>query len=132
MPETPKRIQLSRSKGWRMPDNTVKVDRSTGFGNPFPISKGTATSCGVTTPIWTVGTWDGPAMWMADSPDDARRMSVDAFRAWINAPDQAHLIERARTELRGKSLACWCQTGSLCHADVLLEIANSPSCEEAA
>ena len=33
------RIQLRRTKGWRMPANTLKVDRSTIFGNPF-ISEG--------------------------------------------------------------------------------------------
>lgn len=27
-------------------------------------------------------------------------------------------------ELRGKNLACWCKLDSLCHADVLLELAN--------
>ena len=26
--------------------------------------------------------------------------------------------------LRGKNLACWCAPGELCHADVLLELAN--------
>lgn len=31
----PIRIQLSRAKGWRMPSNTMKVDRSTVWGNPF-------------------------------------------------------------------------------------------------
>ena len=31
----PERIQLRRTKGWRMPANTVKVDRSTKWGNPF-------------------------------------------------------------------------------------------------
>lgn len=31
----PQRIQLSRRKGWKMPPNTVKVDRATAFGNPF-------------------------------------------------------------------------------------------------
>lgn len=29
MPDRPIRIQLRRTKGWRMPPNTVKVDRST-------------------------------------------------------------------------------------------------------
>jgi hypothetical protein len=32
---TPKRVQLSRKRGWRMPPNTVKVDRSTQWGNPW-------------------------------------------------------------------------------------------------
>nr|WP_302053882.1 DUF4326 domain-containing protein [Sphingomonas tagetis] len=32
---TPRRVQLSRAKGWRMPADTVKVDRSTKWGNPY-------------------------------------------------------------------------------------------------
>lgn len=31
----PQRIQLRRTKGWRMPPNTVKVDRTTRWGNPY-------------------------------------------------------------------------------------------------
>lgn len=30
-----------------------------------------------------------------------------------------------RSELRGKDLACWCPLDQPCHADVLLEVANS-------
>jgi hypothetical protein len=33
----PERIQLKRTKGWRMPPNSVKVDRSTQWGNPFRV-----------------------------------------------------------------------------------------------
>lgn len=29
------------------------------------------------------------------------------------------------SELRGKDLACWCPLDQPCHADVLLEVANS-------
>ena len=32
---TPHRVQLSRAADWKLPDNTVKVDRSTPWGNPF-------------------------------------------------------------------------------------------------
>ena len=35
----PRRVQLQRGKGWRMPPNTRKVDRSTVFGNPFDSVK---------------------------------------------------------------------------------------------
>lgn len=28
MVEQPRRVRLSRAKGWRMPENTVKVDRA--------------------------------------------------------------------------------------------------------
>ena len=30
-----------------------------------------------------------------------------------------------RAELRGKNIACWCRLDQPCHADILLEIANS-------
>jgi Domain of unknown function (DUF4326) len=33
----PNRIQLRRIKGWRMPPNTKKVDRSTKWGNEFKV-----------------------------------------------------------------------------------------------
>lgn len=37
---TPVRVQLRRTKGWRMPENTVKVDRHRGslWGNPITFS----------------------------------------------------------------------------------------------
>jgi hypothetical protein len=38
----PQRIQLKRTKGWRMPANTVKVDRTTKWGNPFKGGKDAA------------------------------------------------------------------------------------------
>ena len=42
----PERIQLRRKKGWKMPENTVKVDRSTKYGNPFIVGKhGTRREC---------------------------------------------------------------------------------------
>ena len=111
------------------------VDRSTGFGSPFPVTKGTSTSCGVTTPAWYVGTWNGPALWIADTREKAVRASVMAYRVWINAPAQAALRERAALELRGRDLACWCpihENGRYvpCHADVLLSVANNIPLED--
>ena len=32
----PRRVQLSRRKGWRKPENTVVVARPSRWGNPFP------------------------------------------------------------------------------------------------
>lgn len=31
------------------------------------------------------------------------------------------------TPLRGKNLACYCKPDALCHADILLELANAPA-----
>ena len=33
----PHRVQLSRTKGWRMPENTMCVSRPSRFGNPFAV-----------------------------------------------------------------------------------------------
>lgn len=33
----PVRVQLRRTKGWRMPENTVSVARPTGYGNRFRV-----------------------------------------------------------------------------------------------
>jgi len=117
----PIRVQLRRTKGWKMPPNTVKVNQSSGFRNPFPICKCKSTSMGVTTDSWVVGTWDGPAMWFLDTKQEAAELSVKAFRAWFLV---SGLLDRAKVELRGKNLACWCPLSSPCHADVLLELAN--------
>jgi hypothetical protein len=96
----PQRIQLRRTKGWRMPPNTVKVDRSTQWGNhDFIVGE------------------DGDAEFCVDMfHHDLDKFSVfhpDEYEAFI-AP------------LRGQDLACWCALDQPCHADVLLELANAP------
>jgi hypothetical protein len=97
----PERIQLSRAKGARLPRGTMKVDRSTAYGNPFRA-----------------------AMYKDFTAADA----VSLFRRWMNG-DSA-LLSAGRPPdiglLRGKNLACWCKPGTPCHADVLLELANKP------
>lgn len=85
----PRRIQLKRTKGWKMPENTVKVDRATKWGNPW-----TAENSGSVPPVL--------------------RFACETAPLWDV------------TELRGKSLACWCRLDAKCHADVLLELANPP------
>lgn len=51
-----------------------------------------------------------------------REMAIAHFRAWLLG--QPALVERAKRELRGKVLACWCAPEA-CHGDVLLEVANA-------
>ena len=93
----PRRVQLRRSKGWRMPPNTVKVDRTTRYGNPYQAGQ------------------DG---------DGDRAHLVGLYRDYLARPEQADLVAHIRTSLAGKNLACWCPLDGPCHADVLLEIAN--------
>lgn len=35
----PVRVQLKRTKGWRLPDNTVSVARPHKWGNPYSVSE---------------------------------------------------------------------------------------------
>ena len=104
----PIRVQLSRRKGWRMPPNTVKVDRTTKWGNPFVPGK-------------SGGAYTGGA------PVKDKRHAFCLYRGV--APDNQRLVADAQAELRGKNLACWCpierySADGHCHADVLLELAN--------
>ena len=110
MGEIPRRVQLRRTKGWRMPENTVKVDRTNKtFGN-----------------IFTIGS--SPSQFSTALPASCEDVAtaVACFRyyadTWI-ALTGGRWIE----PLRGKNLACWCAPGAPCHADVLLELANTPS-----
>jgi len=115
--EGPIRVQLSRAKGWRMPANTVKVDRTTKWGNPFLV--------GETYPIVEA---DGSGESIGESKMRDTSDAVKAFRPWCEETmEQWGDLE----PLRGKNLACWCKLGSPCHADVLLELANAPSASPA-
>lgn len=105
----PVRVRLSRAKGWKMPPNTVKVDRTTPWGNPFVVGK------------------SGGAFTGGRAVQDRRH----AWRLYqAVAPLAEGFVERAQAELRGKNLACWCPMDDpyqdVCHAAVLLEIANGP------
>ncbi|MDP2131924.1 MAG: DUF4326 domain-containing protein [Erythrobacter sp.] len=106
----PKRIQLSRRRGWRMPPNTVKVDRSTRWGNPFQLGTKICTGSGMT---------------YAERKLTTAGQLVEAFREMLGmTPRNFPSNERIRAELSGKNLACWCPLDKPCHADVLLKLAN--------
>lgn len=109
---TPQRIKISRQKGWRMPPDTVKVDRTTKFGNPFRSDE-----------------------WTPEIAASGARTAAEAFRLWLTGhpalarinPNRRVTVIAAIKELRGKNLACWCPLDQPCHADVLLELANAPA-----
>lgn len=56
--------------------------------------------------------------------DFGRGDALKMYRLWIMEPAQDELRARMRQVLRGKDLICWCAPNA-CHADVILEIANS-------
>ena len=51
--------------------------------------------------------------------DGNRDEVIEKYREWILA--QPELVERAKRELKGKVLGCWCKPDP-CHGDVLVEI----------
>lgn len=114
----PKRIQLSRAKGWRLPAAAVKVDRSTRFGNPYrvgePIDMKQALRWG-----WHIS----PAGQREPACASCAAEAVARFRHALLWDGAIH--DGLREELGGCDLACWCDLDQPCHADVLIEIANS-------
>jgi hypothetical protein len=92
----PQRIQRKRTKGWRMPENTVYVGRGSKWGNSFSVEK------------------------------YGRVNAVVLFELYINHQNSPHnFVFDDIKALKGKNLACWCKDGEACHADVLLNLANS-------
>ena len=98
----PKRIQRKRTKGWRMPEGSIYVGRPTMWGNPYRVVDGnreSAIACYRKEIAWALSGVNCSALWTAR-------------------------VKAGLTDLRGKDLACWCRLDQLCHADVLLELAN--------
>lgn len=97
----PRRVQLSRASGWRLPAGAVSVAHPTRWANPYRPRQRTAA---------------------------ANATAVEQYEAYLVT--NPGLVAAARAELAGKDLACWCPlldpAGNHlpCHADVLLSIAN--------
>lgn len=117
--DTPKRLHLQRTKGWRKPHDAVVVARPSRWGNPFSVAEARA-----------------HGFVAEDCTDaDARRFVVACFEDWLlnaesspwwfaaGAERHARLIE-SLPALRGKDLCCWCPDSDPCHGDVLLKAAN--------
>lgn len=99
----PRRHQLRRDQP--LAPGVVRVDRATMWGNPFRADKvmPEAYECGAASAAQAFGLWlDGHPNLAAVEP--VRRAAILAS------------IGR----LHGKDLACWCDAGAECHADVLM------------
>ena len=105
----PHRIQRKRTRGWKLPPNTVYVGRPTIYGNPFKPHNGDCSH---------------PDCGPKSHPPLTRQGAVEAYRLYLPGMlkvQEPHLFEW----LRGKNLACWCALDQPCHADVLLEVVNA-------
>lgn len=120
----PKRIQRRRTKGWRKPEGAVIVDRTSRWGNPFRIVRA---SHGLVVQ-WS-GVTEGAPVGVWPSEVAAREFAVNAYRSWINQPEQDHLRTLARDLLCERDLVCPCPLpaegeSDHCHAAYLIELAN--------
>lgn len=123
----PHRYQLSRKRGARMPDHCRSVARPSRFSNPFRIVKMPHRKYRVVLPqdlhdpviydIYFTHTRPSPV-----SRIEAHRQAVACFKELMK---QRRLPEADLQRIRGKHLACYCPLHLPCHADILLEIANS-------
>lgn len=107
---TPKRIQRKRTKGWRMPENTVYVGRGSKWGNPFKVGS-ECVRCKMSA--------GGGELSNTVADNDHAVQLYKRFTA-----REVRIQIEAHQELKGKNLACWCKENQSCHADVLLELAN--------
>lgn len=135
----PRRIRLSRLKGWRLPPGAVIVSRPSIWGNPWePGDPGLF--------HWPRDHHRGSVCseWMMN--EVTREEAVNLFARWLDTgehPVPSGLTARGLEEcrramvrrrcemraqmpsvLRDRDLACWCRADQACHADVLLEVAN--------
>jgi hypothetical protein len=98
---TPRRIRMSRTKGWRKPPGAIYVGRPSRWGNPFRV--------GDPHPVFG---------WPLNAHE-----CVALYRACVEP--NALLLRAMDDSPRGHDLACWCALNAPCHADVLLELANA-------
>lgn len=100
-----------------MPEGARKVDPSTGYGNPF-------------VPAGQTDLLIDERRGLRARPVDGSQVETPAaavalYDWWLHHTEHGRAVaERARTELRGHDLACWCAPDQPCHADVLLRVAN--------
>lgn len=106
---TPHRIQRKRTKGWRMPPNTVYVGRNASKKHPNPFAN-----------PYKIGMTAYLGYAVGKVKLETTEELIEAFR--INVVPQ--LISYF-DDLKGKNLACWCRLDRPCHADLLLELGNS-------
>lgn len=123
--QQPRRIQRRRTRGYRTPPNSTYVGRPTRFGNPYRLVRQNNG--------WAVQFGDnGGSVGTFHNHFEARRYATEAYRVWINLPEQADTLRLFRALLHGRDLTCWCPLPAdgepdHCHAAVLVCLVNQPA-----
>lgn len=118
----PKRIQRKRTKGWKMPANTVYVGRPSYYGNPFRTDRVLPYDLfykyGLNTDHFSG--YKKAIRGVKISPEEAVRY----YGKYVIGQKHRVVKEEIIRELKGKNLACWCPLDQPCHADFLLKFVN--------
>lgn len=123
----PVRIQRRRTKGSKMPENTINVTRPGKWGNPFKAGhylNGWGKAFVATNVRGLTKSKDIMNLYRSGELD--RKITLEESLKWYRILIDSLIKSGALNieELRGKNLACFCKEGEPCHADVLLELAN--------
>lgn len=103
-----------------MPSNTRSVARPGPWGNPYAVAEfGTLALALFARTVRSE--WDSQLV--ADLDPALAQRAHAAHVAWLQRIG-GDPVARARRELAGHHLACWCRLGTPCHADELLAVAN--------
>jgi hypothetical protein len=87
-----KRVSIKSGKPY-----DVYIGRPSVFGNP----------------------WSSKPSKYTDNIVSSKKEAIEKYRQYLlNSPKLLEKIE----ELRGKTIACWCDEKSKCHGDVIIEI----------
>ena len=119
----PIRIQRERTKGWKMPPNTIYAGRPTILGNPF-IGPNAAVAFRAFSRMIMQGHETARALLLLYD----QMGYIPVVPGMIAVLSDMYYPEKFRKAIgaaRGKNLACFCPIDRPCHADVLLDIANS-------
>ena len=121
----PRRIQRRRTKGWRMPEGAIYVGRPTRWGNPW--TPGMALDLRMIVPPSAPDRDELGAAWRLVQINLGA--CIELYRSALTRselvePPLDFTIADAQRELIGRDLVCWCPLDQLCHADILLELAN--------
>ena len=113
----PKRIQFKRQKGFKLPENCVRVTRPSRFGNPYQVIKAISADN-------SHFVFRAPDIHVGGrfSKRAATDIALEKYEQYIKdvLESDADFLE----PLRGKDLSCFCRLDQNCHADVLLKYAN--------
>lgn len=119
----PERVVRRRSAGWKGPENTTYIDRTSRWGNPWGAKPERVPGLGRRYAI--TGPGIGHRSLLITDQVDAHRFVITRYFNALTRNQLAFTVADMRAELAGRNLGCFCGIELPCHVDVSLLIVNS-------